>query len=103
MKPNRSVSGIFLGFLLDPVPRGGKRPLVPQEAGFQVCRAKVLAQGASTNPMVLRHRATNPASLKIQLDSHIGKSRIRDVRISVSFSQGSGYGKSLGQNGRKRP
>ena len=64
---------------LDPVPRGGKRPVVPQEARFQVCRAKVVAQGRTTITMMLTHRATNPASLKIQLGPAIGKSRIRNV------------------------
>ena len=39
--------------LLDPVPQGGKRPLVPQEAGFQVCRAKVVAQARPTISMTL--------------------------------------------------
>ena len=71
--------------LLDPVPRGGKRPLVPQVAGSQVCRVKVLAQGGTTNPMVLRHRATNPASLKIQLGSLLGNSIFTENPITRHF------------------
>ena len=61
-------------------PTGRKRPLVPQVTGFQVCRAKVLAQGCSTITMMLTHRATNPASLKTQLGPLIGKSWIRNVQ-----------------------
>ena len=41
----------------------------------QVSRAKVVPQGGSTDHLLLTPMATNPASLKIQLGSTLGKSK----------------------------
>ena len=66
-------------FLLDPVPRGGKRPLVPQSAGFLVCRVKVVAQARPRIGMVLAPAATIPEVFNRNGDLFHQKSRIRNA------------------------
>ena len=55
---------------LDPVPWGGKMPIVLQSAGVL---AKVVAQLRRANPQMLMHRT----GLKMQLEAYTRKLRIR--------------------------
>ena len=45
---------------VDPVPRGGKRPLVSQSTGFQVFRAKVVAQPRPIIRLILMQCSNKP-------------------------------------------